>query len=192
MADELLALISQFPSLNREEVEAIAENITVRAVKKGTVLLQEGSVSKECYSVLTGCVRQYYIKEDQEKTTSFFTEGQAVASFTSYINGTPSKHYLVCMEDCSFAVGTKEKEIEMIAKFPKLEPIIRSEMEKNAGEVQEEMAAFISSSPEERYMNLLENRSDLLNRVPLHQIASYLGMKPESLSRIRKRVITKG
>jgi CRP-like cAMP-binding protein len=191
MEDELLTLFLKFPSLTKEEVKAISENIIVRAVKKGTVLLKEGAVSKECYSVLKGCIRQYYIKEGDEKTTAFYTEGQSVSSFTSYINQTPSKHYLICVEDCSVTVGTKEKELQMITKFPKLAPIIRSEMEKNAGIAQEEMASFITSSPEERYLNLLENRPKLLNRVPQHQIASYLGMKPESLSRIRKRIVSK-
>jgi len=191
MEDELLGLLSKFPSLNKEEVKAIGENIIVRSVKKGTILLKEGGISKECYSLLTGCVRQYYIKDGEEKTTAFFTEGQAVASFTSYINQIPAKHYLVCAEDCSLTVGSKEKELQMIEKFPKLEPIIRSEMEKNAGIAQEEMATFISSSPEERYLNLIENRPKLLNRVPQHQIASFLGMKPESLSRLRKRIVSK-
>ena len=106
MADELVELLSQFPSLNKEEVKAISESIIVRSVKKGTVLLEEGRVSKECYSVLTGCIRQYCVKEDEEKTTAFYTEGQGVASFSSYINGTPSKHYLVCVEDCTLTVGT--------------------------------------------------------------------------------------
>ena len=114
-----------------------------------------------------------------------------MASFTSYINQIPAKHYLVCAEDCSLTVGSKEKELQMIEKFPKLEPIIRSEMEKNAGIAQEEMATFISSSPEERYLNLIKNRPKLLNRVPQHQIASFLGMKPESLSRLRKRIVSK-
>ena len=191
MEDELLGLLSKFPSLNKEEVKAIGENIIVRSVKKGTILLKEGGISKECYSLLTGCVRQYYIKDGEEKTTAFFTEGQAVASFTSYINQIPAKHYLVCAEDCSLTVGRKDKDIQMIEKFPKLEPIIRSEMEKNAGIAQEEMATFISSSPEERYLNLIENRPKLLNRVPQHQIASFLGMKPESLSRLRKRIVSK-
>jgi len=191
MEDELLGLLSKFPSLNKEEVKAIGENIIVRSVKKGTILLKEGGISKECYSLLTGCVRQYYIKDGEEKTTAFFTEGQAVASFTSYINQIPAKHYLVCAEDCSLTVGSKEKELQMIEKFPKLEPIIRSEMEKNAGIAQEEMATFISSSPEERYLNLIKNRPKLLNRVPQHQIASFLGMKPESLSRLRKRIVSK-
>ena len=191
MDDELLNLFSEFPSLNEEEIKAIAESINVRSVKKGTILLNEGSISKECYSVLKGLVRQYYIKDGEEKTTAFFTEGQAVASFSSYINQTPSKHYLVCVEDCSLTVGSKEKEKQMIAKFPKLESIIRSEMEKNAGLAQEEMATFITSSPEERYINLIKNRSELLNRVPQHQIASFLGIKPESLSRLRKRIVSK-
>jgi hypothetical protein len=64
-------------------------------------------------------------------------------------------------------------------------------MEKNAGKAQEEHSLFIISSPEERYLNLLENRPKLLNRVPQHQIASYLVIKPESLSRIRKRIVSK-
>ena len=79
----------------------------------------------------------------------------------------------------------------MYKRFPKLEAIAGTMMELNSGMAQEELASFITSSPEERYMNLLENRSDLLNRVPQHQIASYLGMKPESLSRIRKRIVSK-
>ena len=191
MDDELLHLFSEFPSLNEEEIKAISENINIRSIKKGTILLNEGSISKECYSVLKGLVRQYYIKDGEEKTTAFFTEGQAVASFSSYINQTPSKHYLVCVEDCSLTVGSKEKEKQMIAKFPKLESIIRSEMEKNAGLAQEEMATFITSSPEERYINLIKNRSELLNRVPQQQIASFLGIKPESLSRLRKRIVSK-
>ena len=191
MDDELLDLFSAFPSLNEEEVKAISENIVIGSFKKGTILLKEGQVSKECYSVLKGCIRQYYIIDGDEKTTAFFIEGEAVASFSSYANQTPSKHYLVCVEDCSLTVGTKEKEIEMISKFPKLEPIIRSEMEKNAGKAQEEHSFFITSSPEERYLNLIKNRPDLLNRVPQHQIASFLGIKPESLSRLRKRLVSK-
>jgi len=191
MADELQNLFSKFPSLSEQEVKAISESIVVRSYNKGTILLKEGEISKECYSVLKGCVRKYYIKDGDEKTTAFFTEGEAVASFSSYINQIPSKHYLVCAEDCSLTVGTKGKDAEMCLKFPVLESIIRSEMEKNAGKAQEEHSLFIISSPEERYLNLLENRRTLLNRVPQHQIASYLGVKPESLSRIRKRIVSK-
>ena len=188
MKEELKELFKKFPTLIEDEVNAIADNITVKSFKKGKVLLSEGSISKECYSVLKGCVRKYCIKNGEEKTTAFFTEGQAIASFTSYINQTPSNHYLVCAENCLLTVGTKEKEDEMCLKFPKLESIIRSEMEKNSGAFQEEYDSFITSSPEERYSNLIETRPELINRVPQHQIASYLGVTPESLSRIKKRI----
>jgi len=179
------------PSLSEGEAKEIADNITIQTYKKGTILLKEGAISKECYSVLKGCVREYYIKDGEEKTTAFFTEGQEVVSFTSYTNQTPSKHYLSCVEESTLTVSSPEKEKEMYKRFPKLEVITRTMMELNSGMAQEELASFITSSPEEQYMNLLENRSDLLNRVPQHQIASYLGIKPESLSRIRKRIVSK-
>ena len=147
MDDELQDLFSNFPSLNEDEVKAISESIVVGSFEKGTILLREGQVSKECYSVLKGCVRQYYIVDGEEKTTAFFIEGEAVASYSSYVNQVPSKHYLVCVEDCSLTIGTKGKDIEMCLRFPKLEQIIRSEMEKNAGKAQEEHSFFITSSP---------------------------------------------
>ena len=179
------------PSLSEAEAKEIVENINIQTFKKGSILLQEGEISKKCYSVLKGCVREYYIIDGEEKTTAFFTEGQEVVSFTSYTNQTPSKHYISCAEASTLTVSTPEKEKEMYKRFPKLEAITRTMMELNSGKSQEKLASFITSSPEERYMNLLENRPDLLNRVPQHQIASFLGIKPESLSRIRKRIVSK-
>lgn len=184
-------MLSNMPSLSEDEAKEIVENINIQTFKKGTILLKEGVISKECYSVLKGCIREYYIKDGEEKTTDFFTEGQEVVSFTSYTNQTPSKHYLSCAEESILTVSTPEKEKEMYRKYPKLEAITRTMMEINTGKTQEKLASFITSSPEERYLNLLENRPHLINRVPQHQIASYIGITPESLSRIRKRVVSK-
>lgn len=191
MKNELIKMLSSMPSLSELEATEIVDNIIILTYKKGTVLLKEGVISKECYSVLKGCVREYYIIDGEEKTTAFFTEGQEVVSFTSYTNQTPSKHYLSCVEETTLTVSTPEKEKEMYKRFPKLEAITRTMMELNSGKAQEEMATFIISSPEERYINLIKNRSELLNRVPQHQIASFLGIKPESLSRLRKRIVSK-
>ena len=191
MKNELIKMLSSTPSLSKAEAIEIVDNINIQTYKKGTILLKEGMVSKKCYAVLKGCVREYYIKDGDEKTTAFFTEGQEVVSFTSYANKTPSKHYLSCVEESTLTVSTPEKEKEMYKRFPKLKVITRTMMELNSGKIQENLASFITSSPEERYKNLLKNRADLLNRVPQHQIASYLGIKPESLSRIRKRITSK-
>jgi len=191
MKNELFKLFSSIPSLNKEEVKAIVDDITVCVYKKGTILLNEGEICKECYAVLKGCIRKYYLIDGEEKTTSFFTEGDAVVSFANYRSQTPSKHYLVCVEDTTLTVSTPQKEQEMYEKYPKLKEISHTMVEQNSGKTQEEFAAFITSSPEKRYLNLLETRPSLLNRVPQHQIASYLGITPESLSRIRKRISSK-
>jgi len=86
---------------------------------------------------------------------------------------------------------TQEDENELFRRFPRFERISRIALEEELGNYQEMLANFMMSSPEERYLKLLKNRPDLLDRVPHYQLASYLGVKPESLSRIRKRIMRK-
>ena len=85
-------------------------------------------------------------------------------------------------------VGELTIEREMYSKFPQLEHMTRLMIVENFSKLTEEYAVFIASPPEERYKTLLKNRPTLINRVPQHQLASYLGMTAESLSRIKKRV----
>ncbi|QNR25026.1 Crp/Fnr family transcriptional regulator [Croceimicrobium hydrocarbonivorans] len=188
---ELRKLITSFPFLKAEEVDIIVEKTNLKAFKKGHVLLSEGEIAKECYAVIKGCVREYRLKDGQEKTTAFFTEGQAVNSFSSYTNHLASKHYLVCAEDCVLTVGTQSLIDQMCERLPRLKEFLSQEVEKEAGALQERMAFFMSSSPEERFKDLMENNPQLMNRVPQHQIASYLGITPESMSRIKKRAYQK-
>ena len=191
MKEELRKMLLNYPLLSEEEIDLIVENANVQLFKKGTKLLSEGQVSKECYSVLKGIVREFYMVDGEEKTTAFFTEGQAVNSFSSYSDKKPSKHYLVCSTDCMLTVGNEALEEEMCKRIPKLESIIRKELERVSGLAQDEFASFITSSPEQRYLNFIESRPNLFNRIPQHQIASYLGITAESLSRIRKRIFSK-
>lgn len=191
MEKELRKLLIGFPLLTADDIQLIIEHSNIQRYKKGTILLQEGQISKECYSVLKGIVREYYVIDGEEKTTAFYSEGMPVNAFSSYMKGEPAKHYLVCAEDCILVVGNQSLEEEMCQRIPKLESIIRKEVERLTGEAQDEFASFITSSPEQRYLNLLETRPDLCNRVPQHQIASLLGITPESLSRIRKRIFSK-
>lgn len=189
--NEFIKFLRSFQALTDEEIHIIVDNTIIREFSKGTYLLHEGEVSNECYLVLKGCVREFLLKDGEEKSTSFYTEGEPVNSFSSSTNKSPSKLSLICAEDCLLTVSNEALEKEMCRLIPRLESIIRAEVEKNAGKVQDEMARLISSSPTERYLHLLETRPDLLNRIPQHQIASYLGVTPESLSRIRKRVSSK-
>jgi CRP-like cAMP-binding protein len=181
-------LMSQNIALSAEECEAVDQYIPIKTFKKGTLLLKADQIANDSYFTIKGCVRLYYVVDGEDKTTHFFTEGDAIASMNSYINRVPANHYLECVEDCTLAVLNYEKEKILYKLFPRLESICRVSMEDDLGKHQEMLASHITKSPEQRYLRLLNERADLLQRVPQYHLASYLGVKPESLSRIRKRI----
>jgi CRP-like cAMP-binding protein len=185
---QIINYIAQFAALSKAETQAIIENLNVQTFKKGAVLLREGQYSPLCYFILKGCIRQYYLVDGEEKTTHFYSEGEPVSPYVGIFKRAPSKYYLSCVEDTVVSVGTPEDEKAFLQKFPKFETICRISTEEEIGKSQETVASLIINSPEERYLNLLKTRPHLLERVPQYQIASYLGLTPESLSRLRKRL----
>jgi len=191
MENELIEYISQFISLDDEEAKVLAEHNPVRTFKKGTTLLREGEIADKCWFVLKGCVRQFHIIDGKEKTTFFYTENQAIAPTSSYEKQIPSDYYLSCVEDTIASVADLGTIPEMFKKYPKFESLTLIFMEQDNSQTKDSFATFKTSSPEDRYLHLLETRPDLLNRVPQHHIASYIGITPESLSRIRKRISEK-
>ncbi|WP_318509424.1 Crp/Fnr family transcriptional regulator [Bacillus sp. T3] len=191
MKRKLLKYMKELTALTEEQQQEILESICIEENKKGTILLRQGEVSSKCYFVLKGCIRQYSIDESgNEVTSNFYTEEQAIANFDFHKQDKTSRYSLVCLEDTLLVVGDLDTEKEMYNKYNQLETMTRQMMEKNFGEVQDEFAAFIRSTPEERYKAILAKRPHLVDRVPQHQLASFLGITPESLSRIKKRIKT--
>ena len=191
MQQKLLNYFSRIMPLTPEETEAIAATMEIRNYKKGTILLREGQISHEAYFVLDGCVRQYYLVDGEERTQNFFTEEQWVVSIKSFSDHTPSTHFLATCIDSALVVGNREKEEDLYRQHPRLETISRMVMGKVFAEQQDIMASYLIETPEQRYERLLKARPDLFQRIPQYQIASYIGVKPESLSRIRKRILQK-
>ena len=189
MESILLKYLTKFTTLNEEEQQAIVKDILIEEYKKGTMLLRQGDVPTTCYFVLKGCVRQYSIDETgKEVTSNFYTEEQAIANFNHHKQDNSSTYSLTCVEDCILVVGDLDAEKDMYNKYTQLETMTRKMIEEKLGDMQDEMAAFLASTPEERYKALLQKRPHLVDRVPQHQLASYLGITPESLSRIKKRI----
>ncbi len=189
MKDILYKYMSRWTSLNEEDQQAIVDEIRIEEFKKGTVLFKQGDAPTKCYFILKGCVRQYAIDEDgREITSNFYTEEQAIAIFNHHKPDKSSDYTYTCIEDSAMVVGDLDMEKDMYDKHPQLETMTRRMIEENFSQVQEEFAAFIASSPEERFKTLQMKRPSLIDRVPQHQLASYLGITPESLSRIKKRI----
>jgi len=174
--------------LTDEEQKAVDKLNAVRNFKKGTVLLREGEINSDSFYILTGCVRQYCLIDGEEKTINFYTEEQTVISTSTTSGRKPSKYFLECIEDTTLTTTTPEQLKEIYRRFPRFQELCRIITEEELLEYHDMFAKFLTSTPQERYLNLVKTRPDLLNRVPQYQLASYLGVKPESLSRIRKRV----
>ena len=106
-------------------------------------------------------------------------------------NNTPSDYFISCVEDSILLISNADMTVEINSKFPKFDIMCRMLSEELLAKQRIDFDELKTSSPEQRYLNLLQKRPDLIQRVPQHQLASYLGIKPQSLSRLRARIIEK-
>ena len=188
MHHKFVQYFSRISPLSEAESKAIEENMVVKTFKKGAYLLKEGQISVDTYFILEGCIREFIVTDGEEKTTNFFTEEQWVISLNNFGPQSPTSHNLVCVEDTIVSVGNERLAQVLFKQFPRFETISRAIVEADFAEQKKLLTSYLTDSPEQRYLKLLESRPDLFQRVPQYQLASYIGVKPESLSRIRKRV----
>lgn len=190
MENALFDFISKYITLTDEEKNALLSLDLFRSLNKGTILLEKGQRSKDSYFVLKGCIRTYYIVDGEEKTTAFYTEMEALTP-PCVITKAPSEYFVSCVEDTILTISNSDMEAEMNSKFSKFETMCRVLSEELLVKERIDFDEFKTSSPEQRYMSLLQKRPEFLQRVPQHQLASYLGIKPQSLSRLRARILEK-
>lgn len=188
MENKFVDYFSRISPLSNEEAEAITESMQTKTYKKGEYLLREGQFSVKTYFILEGCVREYILTEGEEKTTNFITEEQWAISLNSFTPNKAATHNWICVEDTTVVVGDEEQGQALFQRFPRFETISRTIMEKAFAEQRQALASYYTDSPEQRYLKLLKTRPNLFQRIPQYHLASYIGVKPESLSRIRKRI----
>lgn len=190
MQDLLFDFIAKYIIITDEEKNALLSLNLFHSVKKGTVLLKQGQKSEGNYFVLKGCIRVYYIIDGEEKTTAFYTEMEGLTP-PCVISKAPSDYFISCVEDSIILISNEDMSAEVNSKFPKFEMMCRMLSEELLAKKQIDFDEFKTSSPEQRYLNLIKKRPDLIQRVPQHQLASYLGIRPQSLSRLRARIVEK-
>ncbi|MBB4801560.1 CRP-like cAMP-binding protein [Flavobacterium nitrogenifigens] len=191
MNDLLRKFLEQFNRFKAADIDLIIENTTIETFKKGELVVVEGQISDKCYLVLKGCLRQFKIVDETEKTSGFFIEEMPMVIYSSYLDGKPSEFSIQCLEDTILVSGTREKELEMQLKSPILEQLTALIMMSDFRKAERYIALLNNYNPEERYLKFMKLHSNFLNRIPLVHISSYLNVTPESLSRIRKRIVQK-
>jgi len=169
--------------------EKLLDKIIVKEIPSGTTLLSEGDIATKLFLVINGCLRAYFIKESGiEITSQFFIEGQMVASLESVMTGIPSRLYIDAIED-SIIGFIQMKNLEKI--FRESSPGMNHFNKYLISRLiyyMNQNASFILDNPEKRYKKLLQDNPELVSRLPQQYIASYLGITPVSLSRIRTRL----
>ena len=188
MDNRLINYFLKITNLTADETKVLAESMVVKIFNKNEYLVKEGQFTNDTYFILDGCVRQYKTLDGNDITTNFYTEEQWIISLENFERKTASKYNLVCVEATTVVIGNEQKAQELFEQFPRFETTSRQIMETVFMEQQNLMTSYITDKPEQRYLKLLETRPDIFQRVPQYDIATYIGVKPESLSRIRKKL----
>lgn len=169
-------LLKRFLSLSEECV-----------IPAKTSLLEVGAVSKSFYFVRQGCLRLWFNSDGRDITFQFFMEGQGVASIESFMRGVGSQFSIETIEPSVVLKCSKEHLLQLIVEFPELKEWGDNFIVDRLINYTHLFLSRIKDSPQERYRKLIEEHPEIIQRIPQHYIASYLGITPVSLSRIRNR-----
>lgn len=187
--EKILEFLRRYSDMSDDVLKEIIETIPIKTFKKGEILLRQGDEPTHCIFVLDGILRQYRIDEDgNEITSEFYTKEQWINVFNNNVNDKLSKYSLSALEDSILIYSESSKSEKTIDEYSELNGMINMMMGEKIGEINESIYTFAAKSPEERVKALIKNRPGLMERVAQHQLASYLGITPESLSRIKKRL----
>ncbi len=157
-------------------------------IKTKTTLLQEGKISKTIFFIEKGCLRSWFNNNGKDVTFQFFFEGQVVSSIESFMSGQPSMFTIESIEPCIIHSISKND----FEKIVKTSPIHKQQLDEIIFQrlifYQKLFLSQIKDNPEKRYKELLSEHPEIIQRVPQHYIASFLGITSVSLSRIRNRL----
>jgi CRP-like cAMP-binding protein len=184
--------INEKVSLSKDDEALIKNHLTPKKLRKRQYLLQEGDVCKFIAFVEKGALRSYTIDEKgSDHIIQFALEGWTIADLYSFLTAEAATYTIDALEDCELVLITKSAHEELLKKVPKYETYIRLQITGAYIALQRRLTSIISSPLEERYTSLIAIYPDVVQRVPQHMIASYMGLTPETLSRVRKKMSNK-
>lgn len=187
--EPLTRYFQSYLPLTEEEQQLIKARITERKVKRRQMILQEGFACKHYSFVVEGCFRMYGVdNKGIEHNIEFAAENNWIADIGSFHSGKPSKLFIEAIEPSLILQIEKQDLYFLYISIPKLDRIFKVIIENRFVELQNHVLQNISSTAQQRYLSFLEQYPKLALRLPSTQIASYLGITPEFLSRIRSEL----
>jgi CRP-like cAMP-binding protein len=189
--DILKQYCSRFVPFTNEELGLLDQYFEPKFFKRKSLILQEGKVCDFIAFIARGTVRHFHIKDGSEITCDISFENTFITDFSSFNQFIPTVYNFQALHDAELLLIKRERLAALYQTNPKYETLGRIMAERIAHRATEIAMSLASDKPEARYLNLLKQHPDLFQRVPQKYIANFLGMGPESLSRIRKRISSK-
>lgn len=185
----LRAHIEKRVHLNDEEFEISSRFFIPKTIRKHQFLLNAGDVCRYLCFVNSGCLREYTIdSKGMEHIVQFAIKDWWVSDLNSYLSGLPADHNIDALQDSEVLMLEKSARTELLDNCPKMERFFRILLESNYVATRQRVVDSLSTSAEERYLKFIKTYPELFEQIPQNQIASYLGITPQSLSRIRKEL----
>ncbi len=188
----LIEHFATYLPLSQEEIEEVKNRFHEKRVRRRQSILQEGEICKQYTFVVEGCLKMYKVDgQGKEHNLQFAVENEWIADIGSFHAEKPSELYIEALEQSIILQIDKPDLLYFYTSYPKFNRNFRVLIENAFVDLQKRVLHNISSTAEERYLDFLENSPELFNRISNIQIASYIGVTPEFLSKIRKGVTLK-
>ncbi|WP_254070924.1 Crp/Fnr family transcriptional regulator [Pedobacter sp. L105] len=189
--ERLKAVIIAISPMSQEDLDLLSPGIVV-SVKKKSNLLEQGDVCRNICFVTKGFLRMFYVDMEGNEINNRFTEADNfIVDFQSFLTQTPSRYYWQAMEDSEVLTFSFKEVQKLYATSPAWGTFGRLVSERVYLQLNERVEMFQFMSPQQRYEYLLSTRPELFNQISQFHVSSYLGVKPESLSRLRKRLLNR-
>ncbi|MEO6547737.1 MAG: Crp/Fnr family transcriptional regulator [Ferruginibacter sp.] len=188
--ERLRSHIEMFSKMNDADWQLLEPHLCVKTLRKNELFVQEGKKNAAIGFVLEGMLRQYYTKDGQEKTTYFFFENHFMSAYVSCITNKPPLVSIEALSSSTYVSFSYQLLSALFEKSMAWQKFGRLIAEYLGIGLEERMVSLLLQSPEQRYVDLLRSsKTKILERIPQHYIANYLGITPVSMSRIRKRLL---
>lgn len=179
------------PKLNSTEWNALENKLTIKHFKKGEAIVKQGEVCNYVYFINKGFCRLFKVIDGKEIATGFIEDNEYISVYDSFLTRQPAFESLEALEDTELICLSYTDMQVLYQQYPIFETFGRKIAEQLFIWTVQRSNALLMLSPEQRYINMIENNAILIQKVPQYMLASYIGVTPEHLSRIRKKMLSK-